>query len=353
MIYYYYKKRGETVFSRPKTVFSGGNLRKPRIAVDAGGKVTVTCENRTTTTNRVKLKTITGFTSISAEKTAGGDNNGGLDADNTGRAHLCWRSSSVNYNTVSVTGQVGSSVQVTPAASDFSDLAVNKFDNSIHVCCEVRNADGIYYTKKPSGSGWTSARKFAVNEVSSVSDPDHVNPAIAATGKGRIYITFSGGSYVPYFFVIDEKGSASSVIKLGTRSGGKYQNGNIHAYPGGGVCMVWSPGAQVFLAVVGNADISTTRLGLSENNLVQTYELTCSPNPFCGRIRIGLMQNADCKMQNAKLQIFDISGKQVHQSLVDGHSALVWDPQNQTTGTYIVKVKTQNAIYSEKIHYIK
>jgi hypothetical protein len=72
------------------------------------------------------------------------------------------------------------------------------------------------------------------------------------------------------------------------------------------------------------------------------------PNPFSGTTRICLMQNENCKMQNAKLRIFDMCGRQVYSSHVTRRTSLEWDASNLPGGTYLIKVRANDQILSKK-----
>jgi hypothetical protein len=75
--------------------------------------------------------------------------------------------------------------------------------------------------------------------------------------------------------------------------------------------------------------------------------LTAYPNPFTTSVEINFL------MQNAKLQIFDISGKQINKSYNVRRTAYVWNAQNRPAGTYIVRVYDGKNTYSKRVLCVK
>jgi ligand-binding sensor domain-containing protein len=95
-----------------------------------------------------------------------------------------------------------------------------------------------------------------------------------------------------------------------------------------------------------------------KNNTIELY-----PNPFSNNIAVSLLlQNAKCKNQNlsrartrdAKLEIFDISGRQLYSSNVARRASFVWNGCNKrgihmSSGIYLVKVKAGGQVLHRKI----
>jgi hypothetical protein len=80
------------------------------------------------------------------------------------------------------------------------------------------------------------------------------------------------------------------------------------------------------------------------------------PNPFSTNLGIKiLMQNANIKMQNAKLEIFDLAGRVV-RATYDPPSAdatYIWDASNQPAGSYLVRARVNNRTVTKKVIKIK
>lgn len=71
------------------------------------------------------------------------------------------------------------------------------------------------------------------------------------------------------------------------------------------------------------------------------------PNPFYENVKISL-QSPNYQLVNGKLQVFDIYGHVVHETLFSG-SEYLFDGSALEAGVYIVKIKIKNQIYSTKI----
>jgi hypothetical protein len=71
------------------------------------------------------------------------------------------------------------------------------------------------------------------------------------------------------------------------------------------------------------------------------------PNPFYENVKISL-QSPNYQLMNGKLQVFDIYGHVVHETLFSG-SEYLFDGSALEAGVYIVKIKIKNQIYSTKI----
>ena len=243
-----YTRRNKGVFSKPMLLSQSASCRKPRIALDPSGRAVVSFEDKAQT-KRVRYVRVASDGKVSAQTVVGDDNNGGLAIDAAGTIHLTWRSKQIYYNSSSGPGKAGTSMKISPLASDFSELALRAQDKSVQVVGEVANAGGIYYISRVSGT-WKTPQVLAKAQAA-VKEPDDVNPAIAVASDGRCYVTFNGVGHVPYYLVVDAKGKAGPPGQLdpgGGASAGKYMNPNLTPSPGGGVYVAWGTATEkVFL----------------------------------------------------------------------------------------------------------
>ncbi len=92
--------------------------------------------------------------------------------------------------------------------------------------------------------------------------------------------------------------------------------------------------------------VFTKTLDLLRNDLT----INVSPNPFFGNVKIDL-QNPNKQQLIGKLQILDIYGHIVHETLFSGNEYL-YDGISLAAGIYVVTIKIKNKIYNTKIiHY--
>jgi hypothetical protein len=82
-------------------------------------------------------------------------------------------------------------------------------------------------------------------------------------------------------------------------------------------------------------------------------DIRANPNPFSRQVLISLMQNANIKMQSAKLAVFDISGRQVYSAQVSRRSLHVWDARGHAPGIYCVRLTTGNQTIQKKVTLLK
>ncbi|MBW2525619.1 MAG: DUF4038 domain-containing protein [Deltaproteobacteria bacterium] len=243
-----------TGFSDPVTVVGSGYNRKPRIAVDSLGNATVSWEDRTNPTDRVRFVQIAPDGTVSDVTIAGENDNGGLDVDVDRTVHLTYRADrAIWYTTSSGPGDVAEPVAIIEDVSDFSELEIDDATDTLHVVAERHWGGGILYASRVDGA-WSEPELFAETEVVGVDDPDHVNPAVAAGALGRVYIVFAGRNRVPYYSVIDEQGHRSAPRLLaagGGTTGGKFQNPLIEPLPGEGALVAWSSADHVYLRTIG------------------------------------------------------------------------------------------------------
>ncbi len=217
--------------------------RKPRLAIDSQDRVHVTVSRLDAP--RVVLLVLANGVVIAGPDPVGDDNNGAVDVDGADTAQLTWRASSVYHNTYTVGGGAGGSTEL-HRSSDFSWIAVDLRDDSLHVVNTVAWGEGIHYRYR-AGGAWSDRQTVALDEVTGVDDPDNVGPTIDVDRDGIKYVAFAGRGRVPYWFRVDTAGRPSGVFLLdpdgGSLSGGKYRNPNVGAHPGrAGAYVAWGSG---------------------------------------------------------------------------------------------------------------
>ncbi len=220
-------------FAPPANLFNG--WRKPRIAIGPQDTVFATVSRNVDKNieDRVILFIIKSGIVQAGPVPVGNDNNGGLDCDGAGTLHLTWRSSSVYHNSYTETAGLGAHTQLHPS-SDFSWIAVDLRDDSLHVVNTIKGGGGIHYRYRGPAE-WSEPWVLAVEQVVGVDDPDNVGPTIDIDSGGYKYITFAGAERVPYYLVIGPGGEQSPVSPLdpeqGSLSGGKFENPNVGCHP--------------------------------------------------------------------------------------------------------------------------
>ena len=225
--------------------------RKPRLAVDGQDRIHATVSRDPSP--RIILFVLQGGELQAGPIEVGEDNNGGIDFDSQDLAHITWRDGSVYHTTWSLDGGAGEATLLHPS-SDFSWVAVDTRDDSLHVVNTVREGEGLHYRTATSGA-WSAEQVVAYDEVIGVDDPDNVGPTLDVDRAGNKYVAFAGRDRLPYFFRIDASGQVSSIERLdpefGSLSGGKYENPNVGAHPDrAGACVAWGD-IQVLVRCVG------------------------------------------------------------------------------------------------------
>jgi hypothetical protein len=225
--------------------------RKPRLAVDSEDRVHATVSRDPSP--RIVMFVLEGGEVQEGPIEVGEDNNGAIDFDSQDMGQITWRDGSVHHTTWSVVTGVGPTTEL-HASSDFSWVAVDTRDDSVHVVNTVRSGEGIHY-RTAAGGAWSAEQVVAYDEVIGVDDPDHVGPTVDVDRSGNKYVVFAGRERVPYFFMVDASGQVSSVERLdpdfGSLSGGKYKNPNVAAHPDrAGACIAWGD-LQVLVRCVG------------------------------------------------------------------------------------------------------
>jgi hypothetical protein len=230
--------------------------RKPRLAVDGQNRIFATVSRDPSP--RVILFELFGGAVTAGPIEVGEDNNGAIDCDSADGLHLTWRDYAVYHAPYDPATGAGEATQL-HGSSDFSWIAVDTRDDSLHVVNTVRYGEGIHY-RTATGGVWGAEQVIGYDEVIGVDDPDNVGPTIDVDRLGNKYVAFAGRDRIPYFFMVDVAGGVSSVERLdpdfGSLSGGKYENPNVGAHPDReGACVAWGDG-QVMVRCVG---VRTTR----------------------------------------------------------------------------------------------
>ena len=99
---------------------------------------------------------------------------------------------------------------------------------------------------------------------------------------------------------------------------------------------------------VGNGIFHTSNggtVGEKENSEIQTSELLVSPNPCYNQFNIKLPENKD---KTNSIEILNLNG-QIVKSIEKTHHDLSINIEELPAGLYIVKIKTNSKIYSQKI----
>jgi hypothetical protein len=114
------------------------------------------------------------------------------------------------------------------------------------------------------------------------------------------------------------------------------------------------PGQDEWGTVEGTFTAGSVKLREVEQNRSGDLGLKLYPNPFKSTLRVLLpMQNANCKLQNAKLTIYDMTGKQIRATCDVRRATYVWDGAEHTNGTYVVKATVNGRHLSETVTMIK
>jgi len=220
--------------------------RKPRLAIDSQDRVYATVSREQSP--RVNLYALQSGALLAGPVEVGQDNNGGIDVDSQGLIHISWRDSSVYYVNYDLQAGVSGATEL-HGSSDFSWIAADHRDDSLHLVNTVRHGEGIHYRRCTEGV-WSQEQVVAYDEVAGVDDADNTGPTIDVDISGNKYVAFAGRDRVPWFFVIDAAGAVSEVQLLDPEqvsvSGGKYQNPNVGAHPDRyGACVAWGDGLVV------------------------------------------------------------------------------------------------------------
>jgi predicted esterase len=85
--------------------------------------------------------------------------------------------------------------------------------------------------------------------------------------------------------------------------------------------------------------------------------LNVYPNPFSTSVGIALMQNANIKMQNAKLDIIDLQGRILHSAICNLQFSMGepvhWNATNRPAGIYIVKINTDGKTLIRRVTLVR
>jgi hypothetical protein len=227
--------------------------RKVRMAIDSSDRVFVTCERYTANSrDRILLNILQDGSILAGHNSVvlGDEDNGAIDIDSSGRAHFTFRPSSLDYGTYSLDSGIGNRHSF-ESSSDFSWIAIDTSDDSVHVVNTIRWGKGIGY--RYHNGAWSSRFDLAIIEVSDPDpnddndgyDPDHIGPTIDVDGRGTKYIAFSGKYQNPYYLTIDADYHISNAKLLSQDSlaGGKFKNPNVGCHSSReGAYFAWADG---------------------------------------------------------------------------------------------------------------
>lgn len=193
-------------FSVPVSYIDGRG--RPRIAIDTMDRVYTS--GMRVSGPRVKLFMFQNNTMLLNGIVVGKNDLGGIDVDDTGRVHVCWRSGrELYYSTYmegeDTTGIADRSVFISGYASDFSDIAVDHRDGTLHVTHTHSYGGKIDYLYRGADGVWSSDTSHAAGQC--LDAADFTQPTIAVDRDGYKYIVFTGDHYVPKYFVIGRDGT--------------------------------------------------------------------------------------------------------------------------------------------------
>ncbi|MEI6970402.1 MAG: hypothetical protein WCL44_02710 [bacterium] len=232
-------------FTPPIPYISGRG--RPRITIDSQDRVYVA--GMRTSGPRDKLFMFKDNALLINGLEVGGNDLGGIDADESGRVHIVWRSGrSLYYSTYGegddVNGINDRSLQISGYASDFSDITVDERDGSLHVCHTHSFGGGIDYLNRSSDGVWSTDTFHASGQC--LDAADFTQPTITVDRDGYKYIAFTGDHFIPKYFVIGRDGAeivGTSDIDPAIVSGPKKQNPNVASRPDmSGAYAAWGQG---------------------------------------------------------------------------------------------------------------
>lgn len=250
----YYSYQSGNGFSAPELLVTG--KAKPRISIDPLNRVYVVGMRDTVPRN--KLFVFENNTRIIDGITVGDNDIGGIDADASGRLHICWRSGRALYYTSYSIGEdpngvSGRSVAISGAASDFSDIAADYSDGSLHVTHTHAFAGGIDYVYRNSSGTWSADINYAAEDC--LDGADDIQPTTDVDAGGLQYVVFTGDHFLPKYYVVGATGSIlvpTADIDSSHESGGKKKNPNVASRPDmNGAYVAWGVGT-VYVRSLGN-----------------------------------------------------------------------------------------------------
>lgn len=107
-------------------------------------------------------------------------------------------------------------------------------------------------------------------------------------------------------------------------------------------------------------NFATSQLTGIERSDDQTPEsylmMSAYPNPFNGVLRLNINLPVNLSKEICTLNIFNVLGEKVYAreiSLNSGKNILLWQPENLTSGTYLVQLKVQRYAIVNKVGYVK
>jgi FG-GAP-like repeat len=222
-----YARWGNGAFS-VATAFAA--WRKPRIAIDRDDRVYVGAIEyiAPNAPERAKAVVFQDGAPLTSTILVGNDNIGGMDFDSTDRLHLSWRQQGVYHSVFNFGDAQATWEWVKGNDSDFSWLAVDSRDDSVHIVNTRAQAAGIDYLYKAAGGQFSAVQNFGANLQ--LADGDFMGPTIDVDQDGYKYVTFTGAPSNPYYLIIDRQGNpvgGVTAVDASTSSGFKFRNPNI------------------------------------------------------------------------------------------------------------------------------
>jgi predicted esterase len=103
--------------------------------------------------------------------------------------------------------------------------------------------------------------------------------------------------------------------------------------------------------------VTSVHPGTQTSGISGLSGISVVPNPFSLNALIA-MQNTECKLQNAKLTIYDMTGKRIRATSDVRRATYIWDGRDNSgrimpAGNYLVRVKAGNRIVTKSLIKIK
>jgi hypothetical protein len=93
--------------------------------------------------------------------------------------------------------------------------------------------------------------------------------------------------------------------------------------------------------------------GQGEASIPERFQFWNYPNPFNSECKFVI--NADNYYHDSKIEIFDITGRQVFSektTLIKGNNSVVWKPNNLASGIYLARIVAGKYSLTAKLVYI-
>jgi hypothetical protein len=105
----------------------------------------------------------------------------------------------------------------------------------------------------------------------------------------------------------------------------------------------------------GDISIGLTPVGvITGDRSKNEMSIKMYPNPFSTSVDIRVaIAYSKFKTSNLKFKICNINGKLVYSKLVNRNSSLIWEPQNQPAGIYMIEVKAGLQTFRKRVTLLK